>query len=93
MGGLDDRYIDKAKKLVTETFPEMVDTEPSVSEKRSHGKRMGRSIAHSPSPGRRGHYVLTFEKDVSLPGGQSLKRLVRVTMDQSGEVVKLTSSK
>lgn len=93
MGKLDDRYIDKAKRVVTETFPEMADTEPSVSEKRSQGKGMGRSAAHCPSPSRRGHYVLTFEKDVSLPGGHTLKRLVRVTMDESGEVVKLTSSK
>jgi hypothetical protein len=38
-------------------------------------------------------YVLTFEKDVVLPGGSELKRLVRVTMDDTGEVIRLTSSK
>ena len=93
MGELDDRYVEKAKNLVVETFPEMAGAEPSVSEKRSRGKAMERGPAHSSSPECRRRYVLKFQKDVSLPGGQSLKRLVRVTMDESGEVVKLTSSK
>ena len=80
-----DRYVKSAKKLVFDKFPEMAGTEPSVSKKRSQSK--------GKSAGRSGCYVLTFQKRVSLPGGRSLKRLVRVTMDDSGEVVKLTSSK
>jgi len=93
MGELEDRYVEKAKNLVAETFPEMADAEPSVTKKRSRGKAMERGSADSSGPERRRRYVLKFEKDVALPGGQSLKRLVRVTMDESGEVVKLTSSK
>ena len=91
MTDLEARHIDKAKRLVLDKFPEMTGAEPSVSEKRSQRKGMARGSARA--PGARGQYVLTFEKDVSLPGGHSLKRLVRVTMDESGEVVKLTSSK
>ena len=96
MTEIEDRYVDKATKLVLEKFPEMVDAEPSVCAKRSRttqGKGMGGDAATSSGSKRHGHYVLTFEKDVSLPGGHSLKRLVRVTIDESGEVVKLTSSK
>jgi hypothetical protein len=43
--------------------------------------------------GQRTRYVVTFERDVPLPGGGKMKRLVRVTMDDAGEVLKLVSSK
>jgi hypothetical protein len=38
-------------------------------------------------------YVVTFEREVPLPGGGRMKRLVRVTMDETGEVLRLASSK
>ncbi len=88
MAGLDDRHVAKAKRLVFEKFPEMAGAKPSVSEKRSQskGKLGGDQKART-------RYILTFEKDVHLPGGSRLKRLVRVTMDNTGEVIKLSSSK
>lgn len=88
MAELDERHVAKAKRLVSEKFPEMADTKPAVSEKRvqSKGTLEGEQNAKP-------RYVLTFEKDVSLPGGNELKRLVRVTMDDNGEVIRLTSSK
>lgn len=88
MAGLDERHVAKAKRLVSEKFPEMVDTKPSVSEKatQSKGTLKGEQSVKT-------RYVLTFEKDVVLPGGSELKRLVRVTMDDTGEVIRLTSSK
>jgi hypothetical protein len=82
---LKNRYVAKAKRLVVEKFPEMRGVRASVSEKRSHRK--------AKQSGASQRYVLTFEKEVSLPGGSKLKRLVRVTMDDTGEVVRLTSSK
>lgn len=93
MTAMDDRHIAKAKKLVLERYPEMAGAEPSVSKKRSQSKGLAPRSSRSGGSERRGHYLLTFEKDVSLPGGHRMKRLVRVTMDESGEVIKLTSSK
>ncbi len=93
MARIQNGYVKKAKKVVRDKFPEMAGVEPSVSEKRSRSKRVGRSSSSSAESGCSSHFVLTFEKEVCLPGGGKLKRLVRVTMDDSGEVVKLTSSK
>jgi hypothetical protein len=104
MADMDDRYVAQAKKLVFEKFPEMDGIKPSVSVKRSQGKEVlarqsGSSSPSGPSagPGRSSgfcaRYVLTFERDVSLPGGGKMKRLVRLTMDEAGEVLRLTSSK
>ncbi len=88
MARLDDRHVAKAKRLVSEKFPEMAGTRPSVSEKSSQSKA---AVKGERAVQKR--YVLTFEKNVSLPGGSELKRLVRVTMDDAGEVLRLTSSK
>lgn len=92
MTKISDRHVARAKKLVVQRFPEMAGAEVSVSEKRSQSKGAGRGSTPASSACPR-HYVLTFKRDVSLPGGHSLKRLVRVTMDESGEVLKVTSSK
>ncbi len=93
MAAIQERLVKKAKSLVRGKFPEMADVEPSLSEKRSHSKKLRGSSDASDQSKRSGHYVLTFEKDVSLPGGGRLTRRVRVTLDESGEVMKLTSSK
>lgn len=92
MADTKKRCISKAKRLVREKFPEMAGVEPSLTKKRMVSKGLGRKSS-GPDGSSMEHYVVTFEKDVSLPGGGSLKRMVRVTVDETGEVVKLTSSK
>ena len=91
MAEMKDRHVSKAKKLVRDKFPEMAGVEPSVARKRSQSKEVKRGSGAASRSEQ--HYVFTFEKEVSLPGGGRLKRLVRVTMDESGGVVRLTSSK
>ena len=86
---LDKQHVAKAKRLVSEKFPEMADTKPSVSEKCVQSK----GTLEEGEQNAKTRFVLTFEKDVSLPGGNELKRLVRVTMDDRGDVIRLTSSK
>jgi hypothetical protein len=80
---LDQKYIARAKKAAREAFPEMAGVEPSVSTRKTHGKGgIGMPL-----------HVLTFQKSVSLPDGGHMARVVRVTMDGRGEIVKLSSSK
>lgn len=92
VGDIKKSCVSRAKRLVRDKFPEMTGVEPSLEKKQVVSKGMGRKtdgLDGTPTE----HYVVTFEKDVSLPGGGSLKRMVRVTVDETGEVVKLTSSK
>jgi hypothetical protein len=81
---LAPEHVAKAKKVVCAEFPEMVGAEPAISEKSVQGKgsRGGKSV-----------FVLTFQKNIPLQGGGHLARVVRVTMGQTGEVIKLSSSK
>lgn len=88
MAGLDNRCVAEARRLVYQKFPDMAGAKPSVAQRRFQSKARAGNQDSAKT-----RYVLTFEKDVALPGGSKLKRRVRVTMDDAGEVIKLTSSK
>jgi hypothetical protein len=81
---LASEHVAKAKRIVCAEFPEMAGTEPTVSEKSAQSKS---------GPGGKAVFVLTFQKNIPLPDGGRLARAVRVTMGQTGEVIKLSSSK
>ena len=84
MSELDQAHIAQAREAVSRDFPELVDVEPLVSVKEVHPK-------DGESP--RTLYVLSFAGSVPLPGGGSLARTVRITLDQAGEIVRLVSAK
>ncbi|HID62367.1 MAG TPA: hypothetical protein EYP49_06455 [Anaerolineae bacterium] len=84
MPELDPQYISKAKDVVRKKFPEMAGTEPTVSTRKAHSKG-GEGVETL--------YILTFQKGISLQDGGRLMRAVRVTMDQTGRIIRLTSSK
>jgi hypothetical protein len=80
---LASEHVAKAKRLVRAEFPEMAGAEPAIT-KGAHGKG---------GQGGKSTFVLTFKKHIPLPDGGRLARVVRVTMGQAGEVIKLSSSK
>ena len=83
MSELNPKHVAKAKKLVRAEFPEMAGAEPSISQNKAQSKDgTARSI-----------FVLTFKKSIPLPDGGQLQRVVRVTMEQTGEVIKISASK
>ena len=84
MPKVDAKYVARAKRAVRREFPEMAGAEPTVATRKGHSK--------SPS-GADTRYIMTFKKRVPLPGGKSIARTVRITMNQAGKIVKLTSSK
>lgn len=81
MSKLDPKFIAQAKKAAREAAPEMAGVEPTISTRVAHGKS-GATV-----------HVLTFQKDIGLPDGAHLKRVVRVTIDEQGEIIKVSSSK
>jgi hypothetical protein len=81
---LASEHVAKAKRLVRAEFPEMAGAEPAITEKCAHGKG---------GQGGKSTFVLTFQKHIPLPDGGRLARVVRVTMGQKGEVIKLSTSK
>lgn len=81
MAELEPRHIAQATRAVIAQFPEMRGVEPTLS---------AQSIPGSPP---RQHYILTFAQQVRVSAHETLQRWVRVTMNQDGEIIKITSSR
>lgn len=78
---MDSHHIAKAKRKVYAQFPELKGTEPEISTRPTPGKANSELL------------ILTFKRELPLPDGGSLTRVVRATVNQDGEVVKITSSR
>ncbi|NIS81505.1 MAG: hypothetical protein GTO14_15175 [Anaerolineales bacterium] len=76
---MDRDTIIKLSKHVGREFPEMVGVRPSVKRdtKSPNGLR----------------YVLTFKGDAELPGGKTMRRIVRVITDEKGRILRMSTSK
>jgi hypothetical protein len=66
-------------RQVSRSFPEMDGVRPSV---RQQG-------------GKNGHqqYLLIFKGKADLPGGKQMSRIVRVVADQSGNIIRMSTSR
>jgi len=77
---MDHLALKKVTRKVGRQFPELKDAQPTI--KRQITKGNGKD-----------HYVLTFKGEAELPGGRSIKRIVRVVADSSGKVIRMSTSK
>ena len=68
----------KINKQVSKSFPEMRGISPSV-------KREGK--------GSKEHYLLVYTGQAELPGGRSIKRIVRVVADETGSILRMSTSR
>jgi hypothetical protein len=67
-------------KVVARKFPELAGVRPTV--KRQKSKSGG--VAQ---------FLLTFKGKVELPGGKTIKRIVRVVANERGQIKKISTSK
>jgi hypothetical protein len=66
-------------RQVVRSFPEMNGVTPSV---RRQSEKHGQS-----------QFLLVFKGKASLPGGRTLTRIVRVVADESGNIVRMSTSR
>lgn len=76
---MDTSTLEKITRKVVRQFPEMKGVKPTVSS----GKRSGELQ----------HYTLTYKGTAELPGGRSMRRVVRVQADENGNVLRMSTSK
>lgn len=74
---MDDRAVDKVCRKVVRSFPEMKGVRPSVR------RQSGRQDA----------FQLTFKGKAKLPNGKTMNRVVRVTADDRGSVIRMSTSR
>ena len=68
----------KIEKTIYRQFPEVAGKRPKVTQQKS---------AHS------SNYLLTFNGRAEGPGGRSFNRIVRVVADDSGNILKVSTSR
>lgn len=78
---MDAKTINRISQQVAHQFPE-VGREPSVKPQ-----------AGAKSSGGTGTYLLTYTKRLAAPSGASFNRTVRVVADESGRILKITTSR
>lgn len=76
---MEDRAIKKVTRKVTKQFPEMKGAKPTVRRRSSSGNKI--------------QFELTYKGKVEVPGGRTLRRVVRVVADESGSVIRMSTSK
>ena len=77
---MDHLALKKVTRKVGRQFPELKDAQPTIKRQVIEGNGKDR-------------YVLTFKGNVELPGGRTIKRIVRVIADSSGNVIRMSTSK
>jgi hypothetical protein len=76
---MDKSTISKLTNQVIRKFPEMEGVRPSVKRKSGSGNGA--------------QYELTFKSSAQLPGGKTMRRVVRVIADEKGRILRMSTSK
>jgi hypothetical protein len=77
---VDRDVVDKINRKVAKQHPEMKGVHPTVR-REPKSKRGGVT------------YSLTYKGQANLPGGQKLKRVVRVVATEEGRILRMSTSK
>jgi hypothetical protein len=77
---MESKIVDKISNTVYGKFPEVAGVKPKVRKQ---------SLPDSDIQ----NYLLTFNKNVKGPKGQSIPRFVRVVASPNGKIIKITTSK
>jgi hypothetical protein len=77
---MDREAIDRVNRKVSKQFPEMKSVRPAVR-------------TESQSSNCKQKFSLTYKGKADLPNGRTISRVVRVIADESGKVLRMSTSK
>lgn len=77
---MKQKMVSEITRKVVKQFPELDGVEPAV-------RRQG-----VPGNGA-SQFLLTYKGIAELPGGKTMKRIVRVVADESGRVIRISTSR
>ncbi|RKZ24333.1 hypothetical protein DRQ20_07205 [bacterium] len=85
--------MDPVIKKIVEQFPEFEGVEPEIREEEvSHPSSLFAKAGMLPVPPRK-IKTYTFRKKITLPDGTEHEKILRATVDDEGEIKKITVSK
>jgi hypothetical protein len=76
---MEQSSINKVSRKVVKQFPEMKGSKPSIRRRSGSGSKL--------------QFELTYKGKVEVPGGRTLRRVVRVVADEKGKVIRMSTSK
>ena len=76
---MDQGIIQKITKKVARQFPEMQGVRPAIRQQST--------------PNNTKQFTLTYKGMANLPGGKTMKRIVRVVADPKGKVIRMSTSR
>lgn len=79
---MDDKTISRISKQIAQQFPEVAGAAPSIKAQAA-AKGAGQSLT----------YLFTYKSRVDQPGGFAINRAVRVVANETGRILKITTSR
>lgn len=75
---MDREAVERVTREVARTYPEMRDVKPTVRRETQAAQEL---------------YQLTYKAKVTVPGGKQMSRIVRVSADGRGRIVRISTSR
>jgi len=82
MKSMNDKHLKSISAKVSRQFPELSGSKPNV--RRQSGQKSKSDIST---------YLITYHGKAKTADGRSINRIVRVTADDRGKIIKITTSK
>jgi predicted lipoprotein len=79
---MKDKNIKTISSKISRQFPEVAGSQPKVQRQTSKSSK-----SSNPT------YLLTYRGKAKTADGKSINRVVRVTADESGKIIKITTSR
>lgn len=97
MATLTDEKIEALKKIITKQFPELKDIEPKIETREikpdvNTAAKLGINMKRAPVQKQQVH-IATFGTHVKVNDGSTIKRVIRATLDEDGNIIRISHSK
>jgi hypothetical protein len=79
---MDDKYLQSISSKISRQFPEVAKSKPRVQRQTSQKSRSSTST-----------YLITYRGKAKTADGKSINRIVRVTADDRGKIIKISTSR
>ncbi len=79
---MNDKHLNSISSKISRQFPEVANSKPKVQ------RQSGQKSKSSTST-----YLITYRGKAKTADGKSINRIVRVTADDSGKIIKITTSR
>ena len=79
---MNDKYLKSISSKISRQFPEVAKSKPKVQRQSDQKSRSSTAT-----------YLITYRGKAKTADGKSINRIVRVTADDGGKIIKITTSR